>query len=337
MKKKILLTGGAGFIGAHTAVELVQSGHDIVIVDDFSKSDRTLLSGISKILGQDVKLSQGDCGDEKFLNTVFSENKFDSVIHFAAYKSVKESVLNPLMYYHNNLNSISVLLKTMEKFTVNEFIFSSSCTVYGQPEVIPVDETAPFQKAESPYGATKQMCERIIEDVAFANKKLKSISLRYFNPIGAHPSALIGELPIGVPDNLVPYVTQTAAGLREKLTVFGGDYNTPDGSCLRDYIHVVDLAKAHVKAVEKINELENRNEVFNIGTGEGASVLSLIKKFMAATGVKLNYEVGPRRPGDIEKIYADPSKAKRILGWQTELSLETALADAWRWQQKLTK
>jgi UDP-glucose 4-epimerase len=337
MKKKILLTGGAGFIGSHTAVELVQGGHDIVLVDDFSKSDHTLFHGVTKILEREVKLYEGDCGDEKFLETVFAENKFDSVIHFAAYKSVKESVLNPLMYYHNNLNSITVLLKAMEKFNVNEFIFSSSCTVYGQPDIIPVDETAPFQKAESPYGATKQMCERIIEDVAFANKNLKSISLRYFNPIGAHPSALIGELPIGVPDNLVPYVTQTAAGLREKLTVFGGDYNTPDGSCLRDYIHVVDLAKAHVKAVEKIGELKNRNEVFNIGTGEGVSVLSLIKKFHEATGVELKYEVGPRRPGDIEKIYADSSKSKKILGWQSQLSMETALADAWRWQQKLGK
>jgi UDP-glucose 4-epimerase len=335
MKKKILLTGGAGFIGSHTAVELAQSGFDIVVVDDFSKSDHTLINGVGKILGREVKLYAGDCGDEKFLTKVFSENKFDSVIHFAAYKSVKESVLKPLMYYRNNLNSISVLLSTMEKFNVNEFIFSSSCTVYGQPDVIPVDETAPFKKAESPYGATKQMCERIIEDTAFANKNLKSISLRYFNPIGAHPSALIGELPIGVPDNLVPYVTQTAAGLREKLTVFGDDYNTPDGSCLRDYIHVVDLAKAHVKAVAKIGELPNRCEVFNIGTGEGVSVLSLIEKFMKATGVKLNYEIGPRRPGDIEKIFADSSKSKKILGWQSELSMETALADAWRWQQKL--
>lgn len=335
--KKILLTGGAGYIGAHTAVELANAGYDIVLVDDLSKSDRTLLAGLNKILGKEVKFYEGNCCNEKFLAKVFTENKFDSVIHFAAFKSVKESVLKPLMYYSNNIGSIAMLLNVMEKFNVNEFIFSSSCTVYGQPDEIPVDENAPFKKAESPYGATKQMCERIIEDVAFANKNLKSISLRYFNPIGAHPSALIGELPIGVPDNLVPYVTQTAAGLREKITVFGGDYNTPDGSCLRDYIHVVDLAKAHVKAVEKIDALKNRQEVFNLGTGEGVSVLSLVRKFIETTGVKLNYEVGARRPGDIEKVYANPSKAKQLLNWQTELLLEAALADAWRWQQQLGK
>lgn len=335
--KKILLTGGAGYIGAHTAVELTNAGYDVVLVDDLSKSDRTLLAGLNTILGKEVKFYEGNCCDENFLTKVFSENKFTSVIHFAAYKSVKESVLNPLMYFANNIGSITALLLVMEKFNVNEFIFSSSCTVYGQPDEIPVDENAPFKKAESPYGATKQMCERIIEDVAFANKNLKSISLRYFNPIGAHTSALIGELPIGVPDNLVPYVTQTAAGLREKITVFGGDYNTPDGSCLRDYIHVVDLAKAHVKAVEKINSLKNRQEVFNLGTGEGVSVLSLVRKFIETTGVKLNYEVGARRPGDIEKVYANPVKAKQLLGWQTELSLETALTDAWRWQQQLGK
>jgi UDP-glucose 4-epimerase len=337
MKKRILLTGGAGFIGAHTAVELVQNGYEIVLVDDFSKSDRTLLSGIKKILNREVSFYEGDCGDVNFLNKVFSENKFNSVIHFAAYKSVKESVLEPLKYYQNNLGSITSLLEVMHKFDVNAFVFSSSCTVYGQPDVIPVDENAPFKKAESPYGATKQMCERILEDASFANKKLKSISLRYFNPIGAHPSALIGELPIGVPDNLVPYVTQTAAGWREKLTVFGNDYNTPDGSCLRDYIHVVDLAKAHVRAVERIDSIKNQNEAFNIGTGQGVSVLSLLKKFIEVTGVNLKFELGPRRPGDVEKVYADSSKAKRELGWQTELSLETALEDAWRWQQQLGK
>lgn len=337
MKKRILLTGGAGFIGAHTAVELVQNGYEIVLVDDFSKSDRTLLSGIKKILNREVSFYEGDCGDVNFLNKVFSENKFNSVIHFAAYKSVKESVLEPLKYYRNNLGSITSLLEVMHKFDVNEFVFSSSCTVYGQPDVIPVDENAPFKKAESPYGATKQMCERILEDASFANKKLKSISLRYFNPIGAHPSALIGELPIGVPDNLVPYVTQTAAGWREKLTVFGNDYNTPDGSCLRDYIHVVDLAKAHVRAVERIDSIKNQCEAFNIGTGQGVSVLSLLKKFIEVTGVNLKFELGPRRPGDVEKVYADSSKAIRELGWQTELSLETALEDAWRWQQQLGK
>jgi UDP-glucose 4-epimerase len=229
------------------------------------------------------------------------------------------------------------LLRVMKKFAVNEFIFSSSCTVYGQPDVIPVDENAPFKKAESPYGATKQICERLLEDEVIANKGLRVISLRYFNPIGAHPSALIGELPIGAPDNLVPYVTQTAAGLRGKLTVFGSDYNTPDGSCLRDYIHVLDLARAHVNAVYKIQSMPGRNEAFNLGTGEGVSVLGLVKAFIEVTGVKLNYEVGPRRPGDIEKVYANPDKAKKLLGWQTNLKLEDALKDAWRWQQKLAK
>ncbi len=334
-KKKILLTGGAGYIGAHTAVELIGQGYETVLIDDFSKSDQTLLAGIEKITGKKPVFFQGDCCDAKFLEKIFNENSVDSVIHFAAYKSVSESVENPLMYYENNLGSMTTLLKTMGKFNVNEFIFSSSCTVYGQPEVIPVDENAPFKKAESPYGATKQMCERMLEDIVAANKNLNVISLRYFNPIGAHPSALIGELPIGIPSNLVPYVTQAAAGLRKKLTIFGSDYHTPDGSCLRDFIHVVDLAQAHVTAVEKINTMPSRNEAFNLGTGEGVSVLGLVKKFIEVTGVKINYEIGPRRPGDIEKVYADPAKAKKLLGWQTKLKLEDALNDAWRWQKKL--
>jgi len=336
-KKKILLTGGAGYIGSHTAVELIQLGYDAVLIDDFSKSDKTLLQGIEKITGKKPNFFEGDCKDSKFLERLFSQNKFDSVIHFAAYKSVGESVNEPLFYYDNNLRSMIELLRTMKKFGVNEFIFSSSCTVYGQPDVIPVDENAPFKRAESPYGATKQMCERVLEDEVVANKNLKVISLRYFNPIGAHPSALIGEMPVGVPNNLVPYVTQTAAGLRGKLTIFGGDYNTPDGSCLRDFIHVSDLAHAHVNAVDKIGSMPNRNEAFNLGTGEGVSVLGLVKRFIEVTGVKLDYEVGPRRPGDIEKVYANPAKAKKLLGWQTNLKLEDALKDAWRWQQKLVE
>ena len=334
-KKKILLTGGAGYIGAHTAVELIQSGHETVLIDDFSKSDATLLKGIEKIIGRKPDFIEGDCKDAGFLKKIFAQHTFDSVIHFAAYKSVGESVQAPLSYYDNNLRSMIELLRMMSKSGVNEFIFSSSCTVYGQPDVIPVDETAPFKKAESPYGATKQMGERLLEDEVIANKKLKVISLRYFNPIGAHSSALIGEMPIGVPGNLVPYITQTAAGLRQKLTVFGADYNTPDGSCLRDYIHVTDLAKAHVCAAEKINHMPGRIEAFNLGTGEGISVLGLVRKFIEVTGTKLNYEMGPRRPGDIEKVYANPAKAKKLLQWQTALSLETALEDAWRWQQKL--
>jgi len=336
-KKKILLTGGAGFIGSHTAVELMQLDYDVVLIDDFSKSNRTLLDGIEKIMGRAPIFFEGDCKDVKFLEKIFGSNKFDSVIHFAAYKSVGESVKKPLLYYDNNLRSMIELLQTMSKFEVNEFIFSSSCTVYGQPDIIPVGESAPFKKAESPYGASKQMCERLLEDQVIANKDLKVISLRYFNPIGAHPSALIGELPMGVPDNLVPYVTQAAAGLRSKLTVFGSDYKTPDGSCLRDFIHVTDLAHAHVRSVEEMDKMPSRYEAFNLGTGEGVSVLGLVKKFIEATGVNLPYEIGPRRPGDIEKVYANPDKAKKLLGWQSMLSLEEALKDAWRWQLKLAK
>ncbi len=336
-KKKILLTGGAGYIGAHTAVELIQQGFDVVLIDDFSKSDNSLLNGIEKITGKRINFVEGDCKDTKFLDQLFGKEKFESVIHFAAYKSVGESVHEPLSYYNNNLNSMTALLGAMQKFSVNEFIFSSSCTVYGQPDIIPVDESALFKKAESPYGATKQMCERILEDVTATNKNLKAISLRYFNPIGAHPSASIGEVPIGVPNNLVPYVTQTAIGLREKLVVFGDDYQTPDGSCVRDYIHVVDLAQAHVVAVEKINLMQSNNEAFNLGTGEGVTVLGLVKKFIEVTGVKLNYQIGSRRAGDVEKTYANPAKAKKLLGWQTKLSLEESLRDAWRWEQKLAE
>lgn len=333
--KKVLLTGGAGYIGAHTAVELIQQGFEVVIIDDLSRSEKRILDGIEKITSQKFSFYKGDCTDGEFLETVFKNNKIDSIVHFAAFKSVNESVVNPLLYYQNNLGSMVALLGTMEKFNVNEIIFSSSCTVYGQPEHIPVDESAPFKKAESPYGATKQMCERILEDAIHANKNLRSVSLRYFNPVGAHPSAKIGELPIGTPSNLVPYVTQTAAGIRQKLTVFGSDYDTPDGSCVRDFIHVVDLARAHVKALQKVNSLESRNEVFNLGTGEGITVLDLVKRFIKTTGVQLNYEIGPRRAGDVEKIYANPAKAEKLLGWKTELSLEESLLHAWQWEKNI--
>ena len=331
--KKVLLTGGAGYIGSHTAVELIQQGFDIVVIDDFSRSEKRMIDGIEKITNQKLIYYQGDCGDLKFLDFVFEKEKIESVIHFAAYKSVNESVVNPLLYYQNNIGSMVSLLSTMEKHGVTELIFSSSCTVYGQPDQAVVDETAPFKKAESPYGATKQMCERILEDSTRANQKLRAVSLRYFNPVGAHPSALIGELPIGVPGNLVPYVTQTAIGLRGKLTVFGNDYNTPDGSCVRDFIDVVDLAKAHIAALKKVSTLANRCEVFNLGTGEGVTVLDLIKRFIAATGIQLNYEIGPRRAGDVEKIYANPAKAKQLLGWKTKLSLEDSLIHAWQWEK----
>jgi UDP-glucose 4-epimerase len=333
--KKVLLTGGAGYIGSHTAVELIQQGFEVILVDDLSRSELRIIEGVEKITNQRVSFHQGDCSNSAFLDSVFETNQIDSVIHFAAYKSVNESVQQPLLYYQNNVGSMTTLLKAMEKFHVNEIIFSSSCTVYGEPDRIPVNESAPFKKAESPYGATKQMCERILEDCIQANKELRSVSLRYFNPVGAHPSALIGELPIGTPSNLVPYVTQTAAGIRQKLTVFGNDYNTPDGSCMRDFIHVVDLAKAHVMALQKVEALENRNEVFNLGTGIGVTVLDLVKRFIKTTGIPLNYEVGPRRAGDVEKIYADPAKAANILGWRTQLSLEDSLLHAWQWEKQI--
>jgi UDP-glucose 4-epimerase len=335
-KKKILVTGGAGYIGAHTALELTQSGYEAVIVDNLSRSNRILLEGMEKITGSKPNFHEGDCVDREFLRKVFkSEGPIAAVMHFAAYKSVGESVREPLSYYHNNIASLVSILEVMKEFGVKDFIFSSSCTVYGQPDRIPVDESAPFKRAESPYGATKQMCERILED-SFSTG-LRVISLRYFNPIGAHPSALMGELPIGVPNNLVPFITQTAARKRDKLTVFGGDYNTPDGSCLRDYIHVVDVAVAHIKAMEYMSKKNDDTlyEVFNLGTGIGASVLELVNKFEKVSGVKLNYVIGPRRPGDVEKVYADPTKVNNALGWQTKYSMDEALLHAWEWEKKI--
>ena len=335
---KILVTGGAGYVGAHTAVELIQSGCEPVIIDNFSKSDTTLLEGLERITKQKPNFHQGDCTDKDFLRDVFkTQGPISCVMHFAAYKSVGESVAKPLGYYHNNIQSLVSLIEVMQEFGVKDLIFSSSCTVYGQPDLIPVKEDAPFKHAESPYGATKQMCERILEDTFQTG--LRAISLRYFNPIGAHPTALMGELPIGTPNNLVPYVTQTAIGKREKLTVFGNDYNTPDGSCLRDFIHVVDLAIAHVKAMEFLSKQPDGNyyEVFNLGTGVGVSVLELVEAFQRVTGVKLNYMIGPRRSGDVEKTYADPTKANVVLGWKSKYSIEEALLHSWQWEQKLSK
>lgn len=338
MKKKILVTGGAGYIGAHTVVELSNAGYEPVIVDNLSRSDRTLLNGMEKILGFKPKFHEGDCLDEEFMQSVFeSEGPFSCVLHFAAYKAVGESVQQPLMYYENNVGSLVTLLKVMEANKVKDIIFSSSCTVYGQPDQIPVDESAPFKRAESPYGATKQMSERILEDVAKTGFRV--ISLRYFNPIGAHPSGLMGELPIGTPNNLVPYITQTAAGKREKLTVFGNDYNTPDGSNVRDFIHVVDLGLGHVSAMEYLEKLPSLNvyEAFNLGTGVGVSVLQLIDEFQKVTGVKLNYAIGPRRPGDVEKVYADPSRVNKALNWKTKYTSADALKHAWEWEQRISK
>lgn len=337
-KKKVLVTGGAGYIGAHTVVELAQAGYQPVIVDNLSRSDRTLLNGIEKILGQKTAFHEGDCTDEDFLNKVFeAEKDIQCAMHFAAYKSVGESVQLPTMYYSNNLNSLISLVNVMRSFGVKDIIFSSSCTVYGQPDHIPVDEDAPMKHAESPYGATKQMCERILEDVYPLGMRV--VSLRYFNPIGAHPTTLLGELPIGVPNNLVPFITQTAIGKRPKLTVFGDDYDTPDGSCVRDFIHVVDLAQAHVKAMEYLAAKEKGPlyKVFNIGTGVGASVLELVNKFQKVTGVKLNYVIGPRRPGDVEKTYADPTNAFKELQWKPRFSVEDSLLHAWRWEEKLAQ
>ena len=334
--KKVLVTGGAGYIGVHTAVALVQAGWEPVIVDDLSRSHISLIEGAEKIVGRKISFHKVDCNDRAQLRKVFRENNdITSVIHFAAFKSVNESVQQPLTYYRNNIGSLLTVLEVMKEFSVTRLIFSSSCTVYGQPDQIPVTEEAPFKKAESPYGATKQICERILEDETTARKELRVVSLRYFNPIGAHPSSHIGELPIGIPNNLVPFITQTAIGKRNQLTVYGADYNTPDGSCLRDFIHIVDLAQAHVKALEKIDDLPHSYEPVNLGSGNPVSVLELVKTFIQVNEVPLNYTIGPRRAGDIEKVFADPRKSFAMLDWKTKLSIQDALRDAWKWEQTL--
>ena len=332
----ILVTGGAGFIGSHTVVELVNSGFLPIIVDDFSNSELSVLTGLKNILGIDVPFYNVDCNDFEALEKVFIDNTIEGVIHFAAFKAVGESVMKPLKYYKNNLNSLLTVLELMQKYEVRNLVFSSSCTVYGEPEQIPVTEQTIRKKSESPYGNTKTIGEDILVDVTKADKNLKIISLRYFNPIGAHKTAEIGELPNGVPSNLVPFITQTAIGKRGKLTVFGNDYQTPDGSNVRDFIHVVDLAKAHVSA---LNLLEKTNggyyNVFNIGTGRGNSVLEVISIFEKVNKLKLNYEIGPRREGDVEKIYGDVTKARELLNWVAQETLEDSLKDAWAWELKL--
>ncbi len=338
--KKIIVTGGAGFIGSHTVVELCYAGYEPIIVDNFHNSEKSVLTGLENILGRKITTYVADCNDREAMEEVFVKEKtVVGAIHFAAYKAVGESVEKPLEYFQNNIGSTVVLMDLMLKHHAPYLVFSSSCTVYGQPEKLPVTENSPILPAQSPYGATKQMCEEIIHQTTVVGKPLKAILLRYFNPIGAHPSAEIGELPRGVPSNLIPFITQSAAGLRPPVTVFGNDYHTSDGTCVRDYIHVVDLAKAHVKALKLLEQTPETTyyDVFNLGTGNGNSVLEAIQTFEKATGAKLEYKIGPRRAGDVEQVYADVTKSRDVLKWQTELSLEDAMRDAWRWQQKLIK
>ncbi|MEI6047342.1 MAG: UDP-glucose 4-epimerase GalE [Bacteroidota bacterium] len=338
MRKKILVTGGTGYIGSHTSVELIKEGFDVVMIDNLYNSEAEVVDRIYEITGVKPALEVFDLCNQEKLDQFFSKNKdISAIIHFAAYKAVGESVTKPLEYYRNNLLSLVNILSSMKRYNVPALVFSSSCTVYGQPEKLPVTEDTPFQPAASPYGNTKQIGEAIIRDTTFSDKNINAISLRYFNPIGAHPSALIGELPRGVPENLVPYITQTAYGLRDELRVFGNDFDTPDGYCVRDYLHVVDLAKAHVIAVKRLIEGRNKTnyEVFNLGTGTGVSVLEAIRSFERVSGIKLKYRVTGRRPGDIEKIWADPSFANKELGWKTLSSLDEAMKTAWAWERKI--
>jgi UDP-glucose 4-epimerase len=333
---KILVTGGTGFIGSHTVVELYNAGYDVLIVDDFSNSNPKILTQLETITGKKPEFVQLDlCDEAKVKDFVAANADITGVIHFAAFKAVGESVQQPLKYYRNNFYSLLNLL-----FAFNskiDFVFSSSCTVYGQPDQLPVTEAAPVKKAESPYGNTKQIAEEMLSEACAVSPDLFVTSLRYFNPVGAHESALIGELPIGVPQNLVPFITQSAIGKRGPITVYGNDYNTPDGSAIRDYIHVVDLAKAHVAAIKRLESkaASSNYEVFNLGTGKGSSVLEIIQAFEASTGEKLNYQIGPRREGDIEQVYGDVSKAANELGWKAELGIQEMMRSAWNWEKYL--
>ena len=339
MKQKIMVTGGCGYIGSHTIIALIESGkYDVISVDSCVRSTPETMSRVEKITGVKVKNYPVDVCDKAAFFKVFEENPdVTGIIHFAASKAVGESVEKPLLYYRNNINILLNLLELMPEFGVKGFVFSSSCTVYGEPDKNPITEDAPTKKATSPYGATKQICEDIITDVIRSGSPIKAILLRYFNPIGAHPSAEIGELPNGVPQNLVPYLTQTAIGVRKELSIFGDDYPTRDGSCIRDFINVVDLAKAHVKALERMLEDKSDEalEIFNIGTGNGASVLELLHSFERATGVMVPHKIAPRRPGDIVQIWADPKRANEVLGWHAEISLDDTMLSAWNWQKRL--
>ena len=336
-KKTVLVSGGAGYIGLHTAVELISAGYSVVIADNLSNSDMSGVEGVRAITGVDVPFINVDCCDKAAFAQLFEQYDFDSVIHFAAFKAVGESVADPMKYYRNNLLSFLNIIDLMREYGRKNIVFSSSATVYGEAEELPVTEQTERKPATSAYGNTKQMCEDILRDSVAAYPELKGIALRYFNPIGAHPSALIGELPRGVPQNLVPYVTQTAAGVRECLSIFGDDYPTEDGSCLRDYIDIVDLAKAHVAAIDRMVECEDRDsyEIFNVGTGRAVSVFELVNTFERVNNLKLNYKVAPRRAGDVVAVWADTSLANNVLGWRAERTLDETLKSAWEWEKRV--
>jgi UDP-glucose 4-epimerase len=334
----ILVTGGTGYIGSHTAVELMEEGMKVVIIDNLSNSNREVIDGIEAIAGSRPMFEEADLRNRQATFAVFEKYPdIEAIIHFAALKAVGESVEKPLEYYENNLLSMIHLLEAMEKYQVTRMVFSSSCTVYGEPDVLPVTEDAPVKKANSPYGNTKQICEEMMQDTIQASRGFNLISLRYFNPIGAHPSAMIGELPLGIPNNLVPFITQTAIGIRDQLSIFGDDYDTPDGTAIRDYINVVDLARAHVVAIRRLLDQKQKHpyEVFNLGTGTGLSVLEIVRAFEKVTGEKLNYRIVERREGDVEKVYADTSFANRELGWKAERGIEETLLSAWNWEKQI--
>ena len=337
--KTIVVTGGLGYIGSHTVVELQQAGFRTIIIDDLSNASMDVLDGIEAITGERPQTEILDLREKNLVTEFFEKHTtIDGIIHFAASKAVGESVENPLLYYENNVGSLVYLLKECRDRDINNFIFSSSCTVYGQPDILPITEDAPVKPALSPYGNTKQISEEVLADLCKVSN-VRSISLRYFNPIGAHASAMIGELPLGIPQNLVPFITQTAAGIREQLSVFGNDYPTPDGSCVRDYIHIQDLANAHVVALQRLLSEENKErfEIFNIGTGKGSSVLEVISTFEEATGIQLDYKIVDRRPGDVTEVYADTTKANSELGWKAKRSMTEALRSAWEWEKKVRK
>lgn len=338
MNKTVLVSGGTGFIGSHTAVELINAGYKVIIIDNLSNSEKNIVDGIERITGTKVIFEQIDTCDIKALRGVFDRYDFDSVIHFAAFKAVGESVSEPLKYYRNNLISFMNILELMKEYTRHNIVFSSSATVYGDADVLPVTEQTPRKPATSPYGNTKQMCEDILRDCCAAHPVTHGIALRYFNPIGAHPTAILGELPRGVPNNLVPFITQTAAGIRKELSIFGNDYDTPDGTCLRDYIDIVDLARAHVAALNRMTEgkMTEKYEIYNIGTGKPLSVKELVERFEAVNNVSVPHKYAPRREGDVPSVYADPTLANKVLGWKAERDIDDTLRAAWKWQQSLS-